>query len=235
MGLSGKYIEILNQMTRDLFETKEVKGFLETKLTRPKAQIISQQYGLFVRYRRSAWAYCLARAPHMDVKRELLKHENEELLFDPRCNSDHYNLWVVHGKAVGLTEDQVNNAKPLPTTRAALNGWIYLAMYRPWYESLAGVSVLERTNMESVVPGGAHQTRAERRWIEDLGLTAEQLPNFRVHREADIDHQSDIMKMLEKYMTSEFQWEGVVDASNESYDYWRVFLGGITAAMAEVD
>ena len=235
MGLSGKYIEILNQMTRDLFETKEVKGFLETRLTRRKAQIIAQQYGLFVRYRRSAWAYCLARAPHMDVKRELLKHENEELLFDPRCNSDHYHLWVVHGKAVGLTEDEVNNATPLPTTRAALNGWIYLAMYRPWYESLAGVSVLERTNMESVVPGGAHQTRAERRWIEDLGLTAEQLPNFRVHREADIDHQSDIMKMLEKYMTSEFQWEGVVDASNESYDYWRVFLGGITSAMAEVN
>ena len=235
MGLSGKYIEILNEMTRDLFETKEVKDFLETRLTRRKAQIISQQYGLFVRYRRSAWAYCLARAPHMDVKRELLKHENEELLFDPRCNSDHYNLWVVHGKAVGLTEDEVNNAKPLPTTRAALNGWIYLSMYRPWYESLGGVSVLERTNMESVVPGGAHQTRAERRWIEDLGFTAEQLPNFRVHREADIDHQSDIMKMLEKYMVSEFQWEGVVDASNESYDYWRVFLGGITQAMCEVD
>ena len=38
MGLSEKYIEILNQMTRDLFETKEVKGFLETKLTRKKAQ-----------------------------------------------------------------------------------------------------------------------------------------------------------------------------------------------------
>jgi pyrroloquinoline quinone (PQQ) biosynthesis protein C len=235
MALAEKYIDVLNKMTRDLFETEEVKGFLETKLTRRKAQIVAQQYGLFVRYRRSAWAYCLARAPHMDVKRELLKHENEELLFDPRCNSDHYNLWVVHGKAVGLTEDEVNNAKPLPTTRAALNGWIYLAMYRPWYESLAGVSVLERTNMESVVPGGAHQTRAERRWIEDLGLTAEELPNFRVHREADIDHQSDIMKMLEKYMTSEFQWEGVVDASHESYDYWRVFLDGITHAMSKVN
>lgn len=235
MGLSEKYIEILNEMTRDLFETKEVKDFLETRLTRRKAQIIAQQYGLFVRYRRSAWAYCLARAPHMDVKRELLKHENEELLYDPRCNSDHYNLWVVHGKAVGLTADEVNDAKPLPTTRAALNGWIYLSMYRPWYESLGGVSVLERTNMESVVPGGAHQTRAERRWIEDLGLTAEELPNFRVHREADIDHQSDIMRMLEKYMVSEFQWDGVVDASNESYDYWRVFLGGITQAMSEVD
>ena len=235
MGLAEKYVDILNKMTCDLFETKEVKSFLEMKLNRKRAQIISKQYGLFVRYRRSAWAYCLARAPHMDVKRELLKHENEELLHDPRCGSDHYNLWVVHGKAVGLTEDEVNNATPLPTTRAALNGWIYLAMYRPWYESLGGVSVLERTNMDAVVPGGAHQTRAERRWVEDLGLTPEQLPNFRVHREADIDHQSDIMKMLEKYIISEQQWEGVVDASNESYDYWRVFLGGIAQEMSEVN
>ncbi len=234
MTLVQKYDKILDQMTRDLFETKEVKRFLETRLTRSRAQIISQQFGLFVRYRRSAWAYLLARTPHMEVKRELLKHETEELLHDPRCGSDHYSLWIAHGKLVGLTEEQVNNAKLLPTTRAALNGWIYLAMYRPWYESLGGVAVLERTNIDSIVPGGAHQTRAERRWIEDLGVTAEQLPNFRVHREADIDHQSDIMNMLAKYISSESQWEGIVDASEESYDYWQVFLGGIAEAMVEV-
>ncbi|MCZ6624421.1 MAG: iron-containing redox enzyme family protein [Deltaproteobacteria bacterium] len=234
MTLVQKYDKILDQMTRDLFETKEVKRFLETRLTRSRAQIISQQFGLFVRYRRSAWAYLLARSPHMEVKRELLKHETEELLHDPRCGSDHYSLWIAHGKLVGLTEEQVNNAKLLPTTRAALNGWIYLAMYRPWYESLGGVAVLERTNIDSIVPGGAHQTRAERRWIEDLGVTAEQLPNFRVHREADIDHQSDIMNMLAKYISSESQWEGIVDASEESYDYWQVFLGGIAEAMVEV-
>ena len=235
MTLAQKYDEILNQMTRDLFETKEVRNFLETRLTPSKAQIIAKQMGLFVRYRRSAWAYLLARSPHMDVKRELLKHETEELLYDPRCGSDHYQLWVVHGKLVGLTEDEVNNAKPLPTTRAALNGWIYLAIYRPWYESLGGVSILERTNMERIVPGGAHQTRAEKRWIEDLGVTPEQVPNFRVHREADVDHQNDIMKMLEKYITSEEQWKGVVDASEESYDYWRTLLGGMAIAMSEVD
>lgn len=234
MTLVQKYDKILDQMTRDLFETKEVKRFLETRLTRSRAQIISQQFGLFVRYRRSAWAYLIARSPHMEVKRELLKHETEELLHDPRCGSDHYSLWIAHGKLVGLTEEQVNNAKLLPTTRAALNGWIYLAMYRPWYESLGGVAVLERTNIDSIVPGGAHQTRAERRWIEDLGVTAEQLPNFRVHREADIDHQSDIMNMLAKYISSESQWEGIVEASEESYDYWQVFLGGIAEAMVEV-
>ena len=234
MTLVQKYDKILDQMTRDLFETKEVKRFLETRLTRSRSQIISQQFGLFVRYRRSAWAYLLARSPHMEVKRELLKHETEELLHDPRCGSDHYSLWIAHGKLVGLTEEQVNNAKLLPTTRAALNGWIYLAMYRPWYESLGGVAVLERTNIDSIVPGGAHQTRAERRWIEDLGVTAEQLPNFRFHRDSEIYHQSDIMNMFAKYISSDSQWEGIVEASEESYDYWRVFLGGIAEAMVEV-
>ena len=53
MGLAEKYIGILNRMTCDLFETKEVKTFLEMKLNRKRAQIISKQYGLFVRYRRS--------------------------------------------------------------------------------------------------------------------------------------------------------------------------------------
>ena len=187
-----KYDEVLNRMTRELFDSREVQSFFDVRLTQRRAQIISQQFGLFVRHRRTAWAYLIARVPHLDVRRELLMHETEEAVHDPRCGTDHHSLWVIHGKAVGLTEEEVINARPLPTTRAALYGWIYLAIYRPWLESLGGVSVLERTNMDNIVPGGAHQTRAEKRWVEDLGLTPEQLPNFRVHREADSDHLSQM-------------------------------------------
>jgi len=114
------------------------------------------------------------------------------MIFDPRCGSDHYTLWVIHGKAVGLTEEQVHNATPLPSTRAALCGWIYLAFNLPWVEGLGGVAVLERVNLDPIIPGGAHQTRSEKRWMEDLGLKAEQLPNFRIHREADTDHKSRV-------------------------------------------
>jgi len=235
MDLLNKYDEILNEMTRELFRTREVNGFLETRLTQRRAQIIAQQFGLFVRHRRTAWAYLIARSPYLDARRSLLMHETEEIIKDPRCDSDHYSLWVVHGKAVGLTVEEVINAEPLPTTRAALAGWIYLANYRPWVESLAGVSVLERINMDNIVPGGAHQTRAERRWIEDLGFSPEQIPNFRIHREADMDHKSENMEMIAKYVRSEEDWKGIVEASKECFDYWRVFLGGVTQAITEVN
>ncbi len=235
MNLLNKYDEILNDMTRELFRTKEVNGFLETRLTRRRAQIIAQQFGLFVRHRRTAWAYLIARSPYLDARRALLMHETEEIIKDPRCNSDHYSLWVIHGKAVGLSPEEIINAEPLPTTRAALAGWIYLANYRPWVESLAGVSVLERVNMDNIIPGGAHQTRAERRWIEDLGLSPEEIPNFRIHREADMDHKSENMEIIAKYVRSEEDWQGIVEASKESFDYWRVFLGGVTQAITELN
>ncbi|MEE8074103.1 MAG: hypothetical protein V3T60_00590, partial [Candidatus Binatia bacterium] len=71
MGLAEKYDEELNQLTRETFESPDVKRFYDIKLNPKRAQIISQQFGLFVRERRSAWAYLIARCPHMEVKKEL--------------------------------------------------------------------------------------------------------------------------------------------------------------------
>jgi pyrroloquinoline quinone (PQQ) biosynthesis protein C len=71
--------------------------------------------------------------------------------------------------------------------------------------------------------------------MEDLGLKAEQLPNFRIHREADTDHKSQTLEIMEKYATSSAQWEGIVDASRQSFEFWQVFLGGVARAMEEVN
>ena len=231
----AKYDEMLNQMTRDTFEAPDVKHFYEVPLTVRRAQVIAQQFGLFVRGRRSAWAYLIARCPHMEIKKELLEHETEEMLYDPRCGSDHYTLWVRHGEAVGLTADEVDHARPLPSTRAALCGWSWLAFNLGWLEGLGGVAVMERVNLDPIIPGGAHQTRAQKRWMGDLGLTEEQLPNFKLHREADTDHKGQTMKLLAEYATTEVQWEGIMDASRQSLEFWQVFLGGIAREMEAVN
>lgn len=234
MDLVKKYDDTLNNMTRELFKTREAQKFYQTRLTKKRAQIVSKQFAYFVKNRRTAWAYLLARSPDMAVKRSLLLHEAEELINDPRCEMDHHSLWVVHGKAVGLTEAEVLNAEPLPSTRAALYGWIYLAIYRPWLESLGGVATLERVNMDNIVPGGAHQTLMEKRWTEDLAVKPEQMPTFAVHREADADHKSETMKIMAKHAKSDAEWEGIVDAAKESYAFWQVFLGGIADEIERV-
>ena len=188
-----------------------------------------------MRGRRSAWAYIIARCPHLEIKKELLAHETEEMIFDPRCGSDHYTLWVRHGEAVGLTADQVHNAQPLPTTRAALCGWSWLAFNLSWLEGLGGVAVLERVNLDTIIPGGAHQTRAQERWMRDLGLTEEQLPNFKLHREADTDHKGQTLKLLADHAKTDVQWEGILDASRQSLEFWQVFLGGIAREMESIN
>jgi len=235
MSLVAKYDEILNQITRDTFASADARQFYDIELTTRRAQIIAQQFGLFVRGRRSAWAYIIARCPHMEIKKELLAHEAEEMIHDPRCGSDHYTLWVKHGEAVGLTPDEVHHAHPLPSTRAALCGWTYLAFHLSWLEGLGGVSVLERVNLDPIISGGAHQTRSQKRWMEDLGLKAEQLPNFKLHREADTDHKGQTMSLLASYAKSEEQWEGIVEASRQPLDFWQVFLGGVAREMAKAE
>ena len=235
MNELAKYDEMLNQMTRDTFATAEAESFYNAPLTIPRAQIIAQQFGLFVRGRRSAWAYIIARCPHLEIKKELLAHETEEMIFDPRCGSDHYTLWVRHGEAVGLTADQVHNAQPLPSTRAALCGWTWLAFNLSWLEGLGGVAVLERVNLDPIIPGGAHQTRAQERWMRDLGLTEEQLPNFKLHREADTDHKGQTLKLLAEHAKTDVQWEGILDASRQSLEFWQVFLGGIAREMESIN
>jgi hypothetical protein len=43
------------------------------------------------------------------------------------------------------------------------------------------------------------------------------------------------MELIAKYAKSEEDWNGIVDAAKESFDYWRVFLGGLTQAITEVN
>ena len=97
------------------------------------------------------------------------------------------------------------------------------------------MAVLERVNLDPIIPGGAHQTRAQERWTKDLGLTLEQLPNFKLHREADTDHKGQTMELLANYATTDVEWEGILEAARQSLEFWQVFLGGIGRAMEGVE
>ena len=96
-----------------------MEHFYSVKLTRERARIYLLQLGLYARQRRNNWPQVAANCPEFDVKQRIMSHEYEELVEDERSKTGHMDLIVGQGKEVGLSADDVMNAEPLPTTKAA--------------------------------------------------------------------------------------------------------------------
>jgi pyrroloquinoline quinone (PQQ) biosynthesis protein C len=168
------------------------------------------------------------------VKQYILEHEHEELIRDEYIEGGHYQLWVQQGKVVGLTVDQMDNAVPLPATRAAMYTWAHMALTFPWLEAFSASAILERTNDNNLFEGGGHAAQAGRRWMKDLGLTWEEVPNFQVHRQADDAHNAGASSVLERHVRDNADIQRVETAARESLENYRVYFMGLALAMEAI-
>ena len=233
MSLAADLNDRLNEVAREWGRSPEYQRYLSIEITRPRAQLLATQGGLFVRNRRTCWAYASATAP-LDVKQYIVEHEHEELIRDEYIEGGHYQLWVQQGKVVGLTVDQMDNAVPLPATRAAMYTWAHMALTFPWLEAFSASAILERTNDNNLFEGGGHAAQAGRRWMKDLGLTWEEVPNFQVHRQADAAHNAGASSVLERHVRDNADIQRVETAARESLENYRVYFMGLALAMEAI-
>src|SRR5690348_7827403 len=131
----------LGQCVRDFFLSPEMDLFYSTKLTRDRARIYLLQLGIYVRQRRNFWPQVAANCPEFEVKQRIMAHEYEELIEDEHSKAGHLDLIFRQGKEVGLSVDDVLQAEPLPTTKAAVYGWFWIARHRPWQEAIAASTI----------------------------------------------------------------------------------------------
>ena len=124
----------LGDCVRDLFLSPEMEHFYSIPMTLERARIYLLQLGLYVRQRRNFWPQVAANCNEFDVKQRIMEHEHEELVEDEHSKAGHLDLIFRQGKELGLSVDDVLNAQPLPTTKAAIYG-VVLAGAQP---SLAG-------------------------------------------------------------------------------------------------
>jgi len=66
--------------------------------------------------------------------------------------------------------------------------------------------------------------------MDDLGFGWEQMPNFKVHSEADEEHSDMFLEDLEKFAAGEKETQ-VYQAGKESMDLLKIFRGGIAKEM----
>jgi len=224
----------LGELVRDAMRSPELDHYFKVKITKPGAQILITQLGLFIRHRRDCWAYVSGNCPQMAVKQKILQHEYGEVIKDDYTEHGHMELIVRQGKALGLTAEQVMAVEPLATTQATLYAWAWMTREKSWVEGLAALTITEWANDDRLLQdiGGGLSSRMAKRWMEDLGFGWEQMPNFKVHSQADEEHSDMFLEDLERFATGEKE-ALAYQAAKESMEFLKMFRAGIADAMAK--
>jgi len=220
----------LNRMVNRQFETPEFDHFLNIKWSLPRARFYLIHNSLYVKNRRDCWGYVLGASP-LDVKSIVWEHEKDELINDPRCNSDHFTLCIRQGESLGLKKEEIVDAVPIAAARATFYAWIALAKDRPWLEALTASAILERRNNGQIVNGGGMSARIGKKWREDLGLEWSQMPAQDVHRSADEAHSDMMEEVFTRHANEDGAGEAVLRAARESLEIDRAFRGALADEM----
>src|SRR4029450_1323247 len=109
----------LGELVRKAMRSPELEHYFRVKITKPGAQALITQLGLFIHHRRDCWAHVSGNCPHMSVKQKILKHEYGEVIKDEYTEHGHMELIIRQGKALGLAPDEVLNVPPLTTLQAS--------------------------------------------------------------------------------------------------------------------
>jgi len=226
--------ETLGQCVRDLFLSPEMRDFYSVKMTVERARIYLLQLGIYVRQRRNFWPQVAANCPDFDVKQRIMSHEYEELIEDEHSKAGHLDLIFRQGKELGLSAEQILSAEALPTTKAAVYGWFWIARNRPWQEALAASTIAEWTNDDRLLGdiGGGNCTRLYHIWKRDLRFSDNQMPNFTAHSKADVKHSDMFIDVLEQHVVAGRE-QDIIETAKESMDLHRAYFGGMAHAMSQ--
>ena len=222
----------LDDICREYIEESQRLKLRDVTLTPARGKLIALQRALFNKNRRDCWGAVQCSAP-IDVKRVVWAHEEEELVRDPRCGSDHYSLHVRRCMALGLTREEIENAVPLPSSRAAFYAWLYVARTKPWLQALASSSILERdANMMSARGDMKRQTD---KWKNELGLSDKDMEVTTANENADGDHSDMMAEIFDRHATTPELQALVLQGARESLDVNRTFVAGLTEAAKRLD
>jgi pyrroloquinoline quinone (PQQ) biosynthesis protein C len=196
----------------------------DEQLTPEAARNFVKQFGLFTRHSRQCWANVVGNTPVLEVRRFVV----EENLWEEEANAEtaHYTLMVRMGKALGLSEADVDNAVPLPTTQVAFLAWETLTKNRRWLEGLAAKMTLERLNQKDL--GNLSAVEAGR-WMRQLNLSEADVEFWTLHAEVDQIHGDGTLDLIQQYAASPEQLEECLAAAKASLAAFKMFLDGIAA------
>jgi len=233
MSDNEQWIRQIKELANRHFTSPEVQYYLNTRFTWARARVWALHQGHFVTNRRHCWALAMGLAP-LDVKREIWRHEQDELVGDPRAGGeDHYSLSAREAELFGLSRAEIEGAKLHPFVSAAFGAWLHLGQ-KSWLEAFASVSVVETINSNVIISGGGFSYRIRQKLVSELGIRQSLLKDKNVHVEADQEHALILDKVLLRHVKNDCERKLVMETAEKALVIDRAYRGGLAFAMNQI-
>jgi hypothetical protein len=233
MSIVAELTATLDGMVNEQFESTEFKRLLSLPLTLERGRFYIVQSALYTANRRDCWAYVQGSAP-LAVKRMIWKHESDELINDPRANTDHYTLTVRQGEHIGLTPEDFANAELPPIARACFYAWCHIALRSHWLTAYASSHMLERRNNGNIVKGGGMSYRMGMKFQKELGISLKKMASLDLHTVADMAHSDEMSETFDRYVKTSEDRDRVLMGARESMAIDRAYRGGLAYYMEQM-
>ena len=197
------------------FTEKWVKG----ELTRDQLGAwVCQHYQYVSQFPR--WcAAVYAECPDADARDFLLENIVEE-----ESGVKHVDLLIRFGEACGVSRQQVEGARQLPTTRA-LTAWCYETSRRPFHVAAAGLLV----GLESQVPGIYKRNLPPLR--THYGFGEREVEFFAIHIEADEVHGERGYQIVDRHADTAAKQDEAVRQVREATEMRWQYMSGLHRAF----
>ena len=229
-GIESMWQELV-RLCNEQFDSAPFRRLLGIKFTRERAQHFSIQMAFYVQNRRDCWGYVQGSAP-LDIKQLIWHHEEDELMGrKAQGKTDHITLAVQEGEVFGLTAEAFERTPRLEGGEVCFSAWIRLAQ-RPWLEAIAGSAILEMRNSSELIKDGSLSQRVAEMLERDLGIPMKKQINNAEHVVMDLEHAQLLMKVAQKYATTESAHRAILRGARESLMIDRVYRGHLAEMMA---
>jgi pyrroloquinoline-quinone synthase len=196
------------------FTEKWVNG----ELTRPQLGAWAAQHYQYVSQFPRWCATVYGACPYSDVRDFLLENIIEE-----ESGTKHVSLLIRFAEACGVSRQDVETARQLPTTRA-LTAWCFEMAHRPFYEGAAGLLV----GLESQVPGIYKRNLPP--LTSRYGFREHEIEFFSIHIEADEVHGERGYEIVEQYADTDEKRTVAVEAVRQATEMRWLYMSGLHRA-----
>jgi pyrroloquinoline quinone (PQQ) biosynthesis protein C len=149
----------------------------------------------------------------------------------------HWQILEELGVRIGMSLDEIKNAKPIASTEIAWAAWDGLMSQKHWLLGVVANACAERANVPGYGNGLAREHGNShvqgKRWEKLFGLKGDELQFFEVHSVADIDHSNLAWNACAEHAAALGMEDEVIHALEVNLKVWQLYWHGICDAGAQ--
>ena len=234
--------ELIEAMDQILESNLEHIDYFNEDLTLGKAKMFVLQHRLNSRYRNSTLKLKVAtNCPVYEIKIGILEACSEEILGDYKYfqGKPHWKVLEELGGVIGLGQKEIQEEKPLKTTKSAWMMFEGLMANTHWVLGLLGNTCMERGFIsgygKKIFSNKGVAEFEYERWRRVLSLKPEELKFFTVHSKADLEHSELGWKNIAIYAKKYGLENDVLSYLDMNLQAWKIYYDGINKAGKKLD